>query len=136
MISHAMAGAAARSSATSSPREIERYLAKVPADARATLEKVRASVRAAAPDAVEAISYGAPAFKLNGRPLAGYTAAKDHCSFFVFSPLVLEAHAKELAAYKRTKGMVHFRIGKPLPATVINRLVKARRAELQKGTTY
>jgi uncharacterized protein YdhG (YjbR/CyaY superfamily) len=119
-----------------SSADVERYLAKTAPEARATLEKVRAAIRDAAPTAVEGISYGAPAVRHAGRPLAGYMAAKAHCSFFVFSPAILETHSKELAAYERSKGTVKFPIGKPLPAALIRKLVRARMKEIDAGAKY
>jgi uncharacterized protein YdhG (YjbR/CyaY superfamily) len=112
-----------------SGKEVDDYLAKVPDEARATLEKLRRTVRAAAPKATEGFSYGIPAFKLHGRPLVSYAALKNHCSFFPMSPAVLDAHRKELEAYDTSKGTIRFPVDKPLPATLVRKLVKARIAE-------
>jgi uncharacterized protein YdhG (YjbR/CyaY superfamily) len=109
--------------------EIDAFLANVPEEQRAALEQLRQTIRAAAPDAVEAIGYGVPAFKLNGRPLVSFGAAKDHCSFYVQSPAVIEAHAAELEGYGTSKGTVRFTPDKPVAAALVRRLVKARIAE-------
>ena len=106
------------------PNDIDEYLAKVPPEARATLEKLRKTIRAAAPQAVEVISYGMPMFKYHGM-LAGFAAFKDHCSFFP-GAAVIEAHREELKRYKTSKGTIRFPISKPLPAALVKKLVKAR----------
>ena len=109
--------------------EIDDYLAKLPDQARAALEKLRKTIRAAAPKATEGFSYGIPAFKLHGRPLVSYAALKNHCSFFPMSPAVIDAHRKELEPYDTSKGTIRFSVDKPLPAALVRKLVKARIAE-------
>jgi uncharacterized protein YdhG (YjbR/CyaY superfamily) len=111
---------------------IDDFLAAVPDEQRAALEDLRQKIRAAAPDATESINYGVPAFKLNGRPLVSLGAAKNHCAFYVQSPAVMEAHAKDLMDYATTKGSVHFSPDKPIPAALVTKLVKARIAETEK----
>ena len=86
-------------------------------------------IRTAAPDAVEAVAYGVPAFRYRGRPLVSYGAAKAHCSFYVQSPEVMEAHADALRGYRTSKGTVHFQPDVPLPADLVTTLVQARMAE-------
>jgi uncharacterized protein YdhG (YjbR/CyaY superfamily) len=78
------------------PSSVEEYLEALPKDARAALEKLRKTIRAAAPMATERISYGVPPFKHHGA-LVSYAAFKDHCSFFPMSPKVMEAHAHALS---------------------------------------
>ncbi len=113
---------------TSGVSEVEAYLAAVPAEARATLEKLRGMIKAAAPKAVEVISYQIPTFKLDGRMLVSYAAFKNHCSFFPGAG-PLKAYADELAGYETAKGTLRFPIDKPLPATLVRKLVKHRIAE-------
>jgi uncharacterized protein YdhG (YjbR/CyaY superfamily) len=109
--------------------EIDAYLATVgPAEASA-LEKLRRTIRAAAPEAVETISYGVPAFKYRGRPLVSFVAAKRHLSFFVQSPAVMEAHSDLVAGYDTSKGTVRFTPDEPLPDKLVATLVRARIAE-------
>ena len=108
------------------PSSVEDYLAALPDDARATLEKVRQAIRAAAPMATEKISYGAPAFDHAGRYLVYYAAFKNHCSFFPASNEVMETFAEELERYDVSKGTIRFPIGEPLPATLVKKMVKAR----------
>lgn len=112
------------------PPEIEAFLASLTPDRRAALEDLRQKIRAAAPDATEAIGYGVPAFKLRGRPLVSYGAGKEHCSFYVQSPAVMEAHAGELSGYRTSKGTVHFAAHARLPEDLVTSLVQARIAEL------
>jgi uncharacterized protein YdhG (YjbR/CyaY superfamily) len=114
-------------------RQVETYLASVPADARKLLQKLRETIRAAVPGAEEGMSYGLPAFRLDGRPLVCYAAAKTHCSFFPMSPAVIRAHSPELKAYQTSKGTIRFGPGKALPASLVRKLVRARLAELRKA---
>lgn len=113
-----------------SAKDADAYLAKLSADKRATLEKVRKAIRAAAPDAEEGISYGMPAF-IQGKPIAGYAASAQHCSYFPMSGAITTQLAGDLAKYEVTKGGFKFPIGKPPPATLIRKLVKARLAEIE-----
>ena len=106
--------------------DIDQYLATVPDDARATLEKIRQTVRAAAPRAVEAIWYQIPTFKLDGRALVGFAAFKKHCSFFPMSMAVMRTYHDELNSYDTSKGTIRFPFGKPLRAALVKKIVKAR----------
>jgi uncharacterized protein YdhG (YjbR/CyaY superfamily) len=120
----------------SSPaKEVDDYLAAVPEDARAALETLRKTIRAAAPEAAEVISYQVPMFKHRGRPLVSFGATKNHCAFYVMSPDVVSAHASELEGYETGKGSIRFPAGKPLPAALVKKLVKARIAEIEAGNT-
>jgi uncharacterized protein YdhG (YjbR/CyaY superfamily) len=116
---------------TPSRADVDGYLAALPAAKRGALKKVRAAVRAAAPRAAEGFSYGLPAFRLDGRPLVCYGASANHCSFFPMSPAVIRAHAEALKKYETSKGTIRFPPDKPLPATLVRKLVKARIVELQ-----
>lgn len=109
--------------------EIDKVLAALPEDARTALEALRGTIAAAAPEAVESISYGVPAFKYRGRPLVSFAAAKNHCSFYVQSPAVMDAHRDELAPYTTSKGTVQFTPDAPLPDALVTKLVRARMAE-------
>jgi uncharacterized protein YdhG (YjbR/CyaY superfamily) len=104
---------------------VDDYLAQVPEEARATLEKLRKTIKNAAPGAVEIISYQIPTFKLDGRMLVSFAAFKNHCSFFP-GAAGIKAHANELKSYQTSKGTIRFPIGKPLPAALVKKLVKAR----------
>jgi uncharacterized protein YdhG (YjbR/CyaY superfamily) len=107
-------------------KTVEEYLAQVPEPARSTLEKVRESIRKAAPTGTtEKLSYGMPAFYHNG-PLVAYAAFTDHCSFFPMSAGVVKELQKELKGYATAKGTIRFGLDKPMPASLIKKVVKAR----------
>jgi len=110
---------------------VDEYLNDLPRESCVALEKLRKTIRAAAPDATEVISYQMPAYKHYGM-LVVFAAFTEHCSFFVMSPSVMEEHKKELAGYDTSKGTIRFQTDKPLPAALVKRLVKARIAENEK----
>jgi uncharacterized protein YdhG (YjbR/CyaY superfamily) len=108
---------------------VDDYLAKVPEPARTALCKVRAAIRAAAPkDATEGMSYGIPAFRYKGT-LVAYAAFKNHCSFFPMQASLIDAMKDKMRAYRTSKGTLQFTVDKPLPVSLIKKLVKARVAE-------
>jgi uncharacterized protein YdhG (YjbR/CyaY superfamily) len=110
------------------PKSVDEYLARVPEPARSTLNKVRATVRSVAPpDATEAISYGIPAFRHKG-VLVWFAAFAKHCSFFP-TAAVIEQFKSELKNYSTSKGTIQFPVDKPLPATLVKKMVKARIAQ-------
>ena len=109
--------------------QIDAILAGLPADQRAALQHLRETIARTAPDAVEAMSYGAPAFRYLGHPLVSYAAAKAHCAFYVMSPDVIVKHEADLAGFDTSKGTIRFTPDKPLPAELVAKLVRARMAE-------
>jgi uncharacterized protein YdhG (YjbR/CyaY superfamily) len=117
----------------SKPTTIDEYLAGVTPEQRAALQKIRKAIKAAAPKAEECISYGLAAFKLDGRPIAGFGATKSHCAYFPMSGTIVAELADDLAAYDTSKGAIRFAADKPLPAALVKKLVKARTAENAKG---
>ena len=86
------------------------------------------SIRAVAPEASEALSYGVPAFKMK-RPIVSFGAAKNHLALYVMSTAVMEAHRGDLKGYDTSAGTVRFAVDEPLPAALVEKLVKARIAE-------
>lgn len=97
------------------------------------LESVRQIIRKAAPEAVEAISYQMPTFKLDGKNLVHFAAFKNHIGFYPI-PLAIEAFKKELSSYKQGKGSVQFPISDPVPLSLVERMVSFRVKEvLKKG---
>jgi uncharacterized protein YdhG (YjbR/CyaY superfamily) len=112
----------------SKPRNPDAYLAAVSPDKRAALGKLRKMIKAAAPKAEECLSYQLPAFHLNGKFLVAYGAAANHCAFYPGS--VLEAIKSELNDYDTSKGTIRFPANRPLPATLVRKLVKLRIAKI------
>jgi len=113
---------------------IDHYLAGVSPDQRAALEKLRKTIKAAAPKAEECISYQIPAFRFEGRMLVGFCAAKKHCSFFPMSSSIIAEYVNELKDYDTSKGTIRFQPERPLPAAFVRKIVKARIAENRKKT--
>jgi uncharacterized protein YdhG (YjbR/CyaY superfamily) len=105
---------------------VDDYLAALPEKPRAALQKLRQTIKAVTPEATETISYQIPTFKLHGRPLVAYAAFQNHCSLFPMSMSVIEAYEQELKPYRASKGTLHFQPDKPLPTSLVKKLVKAR----------
>ena len=103
---------------------IDEYLAALSHDKRAALERLRKTIRAAAPRAEECISYQLPAFRLDGKLLVAFGAATNHCAFY--PDTVVETHKEELKDYDTSKGTIRFPADHPLPVTLVRKLVKAR----------
>jgi len=112
----------------STPKTIDDYLSTLSKDKRAALEKLRKDIKAAAPRAEECISYQLPSFRLDGRMLASFGAWTDHCAFYP-GAFPIEANKKDLKAYKTSKGTIQFLAEKPLPATLVRKLIKSGIAE-------
>jgi uncharacterized protein YdhG (YjbR/CyaY superfamily) len=110
-------------------KTIDQYLAGVNPRQRAALQKLRQTIRAVAPSAEECISYGIPAFRLNGRSLVFFGAWADHCSFYPGSSVTLKKFRDDLKDFETSKGTIRFSPQKPLPAALVKKLVKARMAE-------
>jgi uncharacterized protein YdhG (YjbR/CyaY superfamily) len=107
---------------------IDEYLARLSDEKRATLEKLRRDIKSAAPEAEECISYDIPGFRLNGKLLVSFGAAANHCAFYP-GKFPVESHKDELKAYDTSKGTIRFPADRPMPATLVRKLVKARIAE-------
>ena len=110
-------------------KTIDDYLAALSVDKRAALEKLRKTIKATVPKAEECISYGLPAFRLDGRPLVAFGAGANHCAFYPMSSSTVEAHKEDLEGYETSKGTIRFQPDKPLPAALVRKLVKARIAD-------
>jgi uncharacterized protein YdhG (YjbR/CyaY superfamily) len=108
---------------------VDEYLAAVSADKRAALQRLRKTIKAAAPKAEEYFSYGLPAFRLDGVPLVAFGASAKHCALYPMNGSTVKAFAKELKPYETSKGTIRFTPDRPLPAALVRRLVKARIAE-------
>ncbi len=109
------------------PRNIDEYIAAFPPEVQEKLDKIRATIRKAAPKAEEAISYMIPTFKLHGN-LVHFAAFKNHISLFPGS-VGIEAFKEELADYETSKGTVQFPLDKRIPYGLITRIVKFRVAQ-------
>jgi len=110
--------------ATSKFKTVDEYLSVLPAKTKSILKKLRTTIKQAAPQAEEAISYNMPAFKLKGM-LVYYAAYKEHIGFYP-TPSGIEAFKKELSVYEGAKGSIKFPIDKPLPLDLITSIVKFR----------
>jgi uncharacterized protein YdhG (YjbR/CyaY superfamily) len=109
---------------------IDAYVATLPKDVQVILEKIRQTIRKAAPGAVETISYQIPTFKLNGKNLVHFAAWKDHIGFYA-TPSGNAAFKKELSHYKVTKGSIQFPLEEPIPYDLVTKIVLFRVKETQ-----
>jgi uncharacterized protein YdhG (YjbR/CyaY superfamily) len=113
------------------PASIDEYLVAVRDDRRrALLERLRASIHAAVPGAVECISYGMPAFRVGGHVVAGFQPTSSGCSYYPFSGSTLDALGDALDGFTRTKSALHFDADRPLSPALVRKLVRARLAEV------
>lgn len=111
------------------PKDIDAYLARIPDDHRAALQKLRRQILAAAPRATECIAWSMPAFRVDGHLVVCFGNAKKHVSLYPMSAGLIESYAEELAPFETSRGTIRFTPAKPLPATLVKRLVRARLAE-------
>jgi uncharacterized protein YdhG (YjbR/CyaY superfamily) len=111
------------------PSTIDDYLKGIPEDRRHALEDLRAKIRSVVPIAEECISYRMPAFRLGGAVVAGFLATAKGCSYFPFSGSTLKTLARDISRYDSTKSSLHFSADKPLPITLVRKLLRARIAE-------
>jgi uncharacterized protein YdhG (YjbR/CyaY superfamily) len=109
-------------------KTIDEYLSRLTEDKRAALERLRRTIRAAAPKAKECISYQVPAFSQNGL-LVAFGAGANHCSFYPGNGSTVAALKNELRDYDTSKGTIRFRPDKPLPAALVRKIVRSRIAE-------
>jgi uncharacterized protein YdhG (YjbR/CyaY superfamily) len=110
------------------PQTIDEYLAPLSSEKRAALEKLRRAIKSVAPKAEECISYGVPVFRLDGKMLVAFGAATNHCSFYPGAQPI-KANKDDLKAYDTSKGTIRFPPDRPLPATLVRKLVKTRISE-------
>jgi uncharacterized protein YdhG (YjbR/CyaY superfamily) len=120
----------AASKGKAAPKTVDEYLAGVPEPAHSMLSKMRVTIRSVVPrEAAETISYGMPAFKYKG-VLVWFAAFSNHCSLFPAAS-VIEQFRSELKGLATSKGTIHFPTDKPLPTTLIKKLVKARVSQVE-----
>jgi uncharacterized protein YdhG (YjbR/CyaY superfamily) len=116
--------------ATLGKNDIDEYLAALDEPKRSALAQLRETIVSIVPDAEQCISYGMPAFKLSGQTIAGFAAFKNHLSYLPHSGSVIPALSTETKGFSGTKGSLHFPVDKPLPKTLVKRLLAARIAEV------
>ena len=109
-------------------KNMDEYIETFPKDVQTILEKMRQTIREAAPESIEAISYQMPTFKLNGKNLVHFAAFKNHIGFYPI-PSGIEAFKKELSVYKQGKGSVQFPMDKPIPYDLVKKIVNYRAKE-------
>jgi uncharacterized protein YdhG (YjbR/CyaY superfamily) len=109
---------------------IDDYLKKVPAAQRTLLEELRKEMRRLLPDAEEAISYGLPCFKVDGKVVGGFAERKNGCSYYPFSGSTLSVLKKEFADFSQTKAALHFSADQPLSKKQIKLLVDTKLKQL------
>jgi uncharacterized protein YdhG (YjbR/CyaY superfamily) len=107
------------------PKDIAEYIAMFPKETQVLLQNVLTTIRKAAPEAEETISYQMPTFRLNGKNLVHFAAYKNHIGFYP-TPSGIEAFKKELSVYDGAKGSVQFPIDQPMPLDLITKIVKFR----------
>ena len=112
-----------------SAQDVDQYLQGIEEPKRSTLETLRRTILEVVPDAEQVISYRVPAFRVQGKTIAGFAAFKNHLSYLPFSGSVLPQFAEGLAGYTMTKSALHFPIDRPLPKTLVRKLIAARIAE-------
>jgi uncharacterized protein YdhG (YjbR/CyaY superfamily) len=110
--------------------QLRSYFAALPADSRRELKRVRAAVRSVAPTATEGISYRIPTFKLDGKALVYYAAWKDHIGLYPVTAIIRRT-VPQVAGYESKKGTIRFPLDRPVPISLVKRLIKARVSELR-----
>ena len=113
------------------PRGIDDYMAGLAEPQRATLQELRQTIVSVIPDAEECISYGMPAFRKDGKIIAGFAAFKTHLSYLPHSGSVLGKLSDDLAGYRSTKGSLHFPNDRPLPKALVKKLIDVRLSEVR-----
>jgi uncharacterized protein YdhG (YjbR/CyaY superfamily) len=119
-----------RSATPAGAESVAKYFSALPEPAHTTLQKVRASILSACPkDTTETISYGIPTFKHNSS-ICAIAAFKNHCSLFPMSYFVIDKFRPQLAHFEISKGTIRFPVDKPLPASLLKKIVKARLTQM------
>lgn len=109
-----------------SAEDVDEYLRRIEEPKRSTLEALRRTILEVVPDAEQVISYRVPAFRIGGETVAGFAAFRDHLSYLPFSGSVLSDLADDLQGYTMTKSALHFPVDRPLPKTLVKKLIAVR----------
>jgi len=117
-------------SSSDEPATVDEYIARLPEDRREAMSLLRRTIRAAAPDATEVITYKMPGFKAHGTFLVSYDAFKRHYSLFPASQVVVDEVGDAIQPYLAGRGTIRFPASRPIPADLVTRIVKARLAEV------
>ena len=112
-----------------SKREVDNYLASLEEPKRSTLEALRRTIVDVIPEAEQCISYGVPAFRLEGKVIAGFAAFKNHLSYLPHSGSVFPELADEVSQYATSKGALQFAVDRPLPKALVKKLVAIRKRQ-------
>ena len=113
-----------------SKSQVDRYLASLDEPKRGTLEALRTTILEIVPEAEECISYGVPAFRLEGKVIAGFAAFKNHLSYLPHSGSVISELGAETSQYKTTPGALQFSIDRPLPKALVKKLIAIKRRQI------
>ena len=111
-------------------KDVDDYLKNIPNAQRAVLENIRQSIKALSPEITELISYGIPSFKYKGRQFVAFAAYPTHCNFLIMSYALMDTYKSDLKRFETDKATIRFTVDKPLPTSLLKKLVKARMAEL------
>jgi uncharacterized protein YdhG (YjbR/CyaY superfamily) len=118
-----------------SAEEVDEYLSRLDEPKRGTLESLRRSILKVVPDAEQGLSYRVPAFRVEGKVVAGFAAFKDHVSYLPFSGSVLAELDDQLEDYRMTKSSLHFDADRPLPDALVRQLIEVRLSEIHGDRT-
>lgn len=116
------------------PKTVDQYIASAPEEQRSALTRLRQTIKAAAPKADETVSYGMAGFKQGGERVAYFAYWKSHIALYGTSRDFIDAHADEVRPYVQSKGTLQFPADKPLPYGLVTKIVKARIAEIERGS--
>lgn len=115
---------------TEKPASVDAYLKSVSGPNRTALENLRKTIKSIIPESAEGLSYGMPAFKVNGKSVAAFMAFQNHLSYFPMSGTTLRTLKHDLKGYEQTKSALHFTADQPLPKPLVGKLIAARLAEI------
>jgi uncharacterized protein YdhG (YjbR/CyaY superfamily) len=122
-----------RTAKVTRPKTVADYVAAAPKDRRVALTRLRNTIKAAAPEATESISYGMAGYKHKGKSLVYFGYWKDHVALYATGSEFIKTHAAQLKPYLQSKGTLQFPLDRPLPYGLVTRIVKSRIAKIEEG---